>query len=131
MAIQKGRKIISYEITKLGKYLKQLREELGLSIRKVAAACKLSPSYLSKIEAGDAFKTIGIDTLVRLSKFYNIPVAHLLKEADFIEDETNELPEFSQYLRRKYHLSPQAIRDMEMVKEIVDKKYERERERRF
>ncbi len=123
MAIQKDRKIISYEITKLGKYLKKLREESGLSIRKAATKCKLSPSYLSKIEAGDTFKTMSIETLVRLSKFYNIPVAHLLKEADFIEDESDELPEFSQYLRRKYHLSPQAIRDMEIAKEIVDKKY--------
>ena len=123
MPIQRRKKIVSYEITKLGKYLKQLREELGLSIRKVAANCKLSPSYLSKIEAGDTFKSMGIDTLVGLSKFYNIPAAHLLKEAGFIEDESDELPELSQYLRKKYQLSPQAIRDMEMAKEIVDKKY--------
>ena len=85
MAVQNRKKIISYEITKLGKYLKQLREELSLSIRKVAAKCKLSPSYLSKVEAGDTFKTIGIETLVCLSKFYNIPVAHLLKESGFID----------------------------------------------
>lgn len=123
MPIQRRKKIVSYEITKLGKYLKQLREELGLSIRKVAAKCKLSPSYLSKIEAGDTFKSMGIDILVGLSKFYNIPAAHLLKEAGFIEDESDELPELSQYLRKKYQFSPQAIRDLEMAKEIVDKKY--------
>ena len=110
---------------KLGKYLEQLRKELGLSIRKVAMACKFAPSYLSKVETGNTFKTIGVETLVRLSKFYNIPVAHLLKEAGFIEDESDELPELSQYLRKKYRLSPQAIRDMEMAKEIVDKKYQK------
>lgn len=123
MPTPRRKKIISYEITKLGKYLKQLREELGLSIRKVAAKCKLSPSYLSKIEAGDTFKSMGIDTLVGLSKFYNIPIAHLLKEAGFIEDESDELLDLGNYLRKKYQLSPQAIRDLVMAKEIVDKKY--------
>ena len=110
---------------KLGKYLEQLRKELGLSIRKVAMACKFAPSYLSKVETGNTFKTIGVETLVRLSKFYNIPVAHLLKEAGFIENDNDELLEFSVYLRKKYQLSPQAIRDMEMAKEIVDKKYQK------
>ena len=123
MENQRRKKIISYEITKLGKYLKQLREELDLSIRSVAIKCKLAPSYLSKIEAGDTFKTIGVSTLVGLSKFYNIPVAHLLKESGFTENDDDELPGLSAYLRKKYQLSPQAIRDMEMAKEIVDKKY--------
>lgn len=117
------RKIISYEITKLGKYLKQLREEQGLSIRYVARKCKIAPSYLAKIEVGDTFKTIGIETLVKISKFYGIPISAILKEAGFIDTYEDDLPELSQYLRTKYQLSPQAIRDMEMAKEIVDKKY--------
>ena len=129
MAIQKGRKIISYEITKLGKYLRELRKEQGLSIRSVAKSCGIAPSYLAKIELGDTFKTIGIETLVKLSKFYGIPVSSMLKEAGFIDSHESDLPELAQYLRAKYRLSPQAIRDMAMAKEIVDKKYERERER--
>ena len=129
MAIQKGRKIISYEITKLGKYLRELRKEQGLSIRSVAKSCGIAPSYLAKIELGDTFKTIGIETLVKLSKFYGIPVSSMLKEAGFIDSHESDLPELAQYLRAKYRLSPQAIRDMAMAKEIVDKKYERERRR--
>lgn len=117
------RKNISYEITKLGKYLKQLRQEQELSIRSVAKSCGISPSYLAKIEIGDTFKTIGIETLVKLSKFYGIPVSSILKEAGFIESHESDLPELAQYLRAKYQLSPQAIRDLEMAKEIVDKKY--------
>lgn len=117
------KKIISYEISKLGRYLKQLREEQGLSIRHVARQCKIAPSYLAKIEAGDTFKTIGIATLIKLSKFYGIPVSAILKEAGFIESREDDLPELGQYLRAKYQLSPQAIRDMEMAKEIVIKKY--------
>lgn len=117
-------KIISYEITKLGKYLKRLREEQNFSIRRVAKHCGVAPSYLAKIEAGGTFKTIGIERLVKLSKFFGIPVCALLQEAGFIKNHNNDLPELAPYLRSKYQLSPQAIRDMEMAKEIVDKKYE-------
>ena len=119
----KPKKYISYEITKLGKYLRELRKEQGLSIRSVAKSCDIAPSHLAKIEAGDAFKTIGVGTLVKFSKFYGIPVSSMLKEAGFIESYESDLPELAQYLRAKYQLSPQAIRDMEMAKEIVDKKY--------
>lgn len=121
------KKHISYEITKLGKYLKELRKEYGLSIRSAAKSCDIAPSYLANIEAGDRFKTIGVETLVKLSKFYGIPVSSILKEAGFIDSHESELPELMQYLRAKYQLSPQAIRDMIMAKEIVDKKYERRR----
>ena len=103
--------------------MRELRQEQGLSIRSVAKSCSLAPSHLAKIEAGDTFKTIGLETLVKLSKFYGIPVSSMLKEAGFIDSHESDLPELAQYLRAKYRLSPQAIRDMEMAKEIVDKKY--------
>lgn len=119
------RKHILYEITKLGKYLRELRKEQGLSIRSVAKSCGIAPSHLAKIEIGDTFKTIGIATLVKFSKFYGIPVSSMLKEAGFIDSYESDLPELAQYLRAKYQLSPQAIRDMVMAKEIVEKKYER------
>ncbi len=108
---------------KLGTYLKQLREEADLSIREVARKSEIAPSYLFKIEKGDTFLTLSIHTLLKLSKFYNLPIGALLKEAGLIDSDEYDLPDFPQYLRAKYHLSPQAIRDMEMAKEIVDKKY--------
>lgn len=113
------------KITKLGKYLLELRREQGVSIRHAARQCEIAPSYMAKIEAGDTYKTIGLDTIVKLSKFYGIPVSAMLKEAGFIESYESDLPELAQYLRVKYQLSPQAVRDMEMAKEIVDKKYKR------
>jgi len=116
-------KTIPYEMKKLGIYLKQLREEAGLSVRGAAGKSGMAPSYLFKIEKGDTFSTLSIHTLLKLSKFYNIPIGALLKEAGLIDYSEYELPEFPQYLRAKYHLSPQAIRDMEMAKEIVEKKY--------
>ena len=117
-------KTIPYEMKKLGTYLEQLREEAGLSIREVARKSEMTPSYLFKIEKGDTFSTFNIHTLLKLSKFYNIPIGALLKEAGLIDSDEYELPDLPKYLRAKYHLLPQAIRDMEMAKEIVDKKYQ-------
>lgn len=108
-------------MTKLGNYLKKLREELGLSLREVAKRAELTPSYLARIESG-GFKSIGINTLVQLSLVYQIPITDLLKESGFLE-KSDDLPEFSSYLRAKHHLSPQALRDMEMALEIVKRKY--------
>lgn len=110
---------------RLGDYLKKLREELGMSIREAAKAAELTPSHLSKIERSDTFKSIGVEKLTRLSKTYGIPVSTILKEAGFLENDDDRLPELAQYLRSKYRLSPQAIRDMEMAKNIVDKKYQK------
>jgi len=115
---------------KLGEYLKTLREEDGFSIREAAQKSELAPSYLSKLEAGDTFSTITVQTLIKLSKTYDVPPIAILKEAGLIDSDEYDLPDFPQYLRAKYKLPPQAIRDMEFAKEIVDKKYERERERR-
>ena len=116
-------KLIPYEMKKLGTYLKQLRKEAELSIREVARKSGIAPSYLFKIEKGDTFSTLNIHTLLKLSKFYNIPIGALLKEAGLVDSDEYELPNLPQYLRAKYRLTPQAIRDMEMAKEIVDKKY--------
>ena len=118
-------KTIPYEMKKLGIYLKQLREEAGLSIRQVAQKSEMASSYLFKIEKGDTFSTLSIYTLLKLSKFYKIPIGALLKEVGLVSGDEYDLPDFPQYLRAKYHLSPQAIRDMEMAKEIVDKKYKK------
>jgi len=117
-------KTIPYEMKKLGICLKQLREEAGLSVRGAAGKSGMAPSYLFKIEKGDTFSTLSIHTLLKLSKFYNIPIGALLKEAGLVDSDEYELPDLPQYLRAKYHLSPQAIRDMEMAKEIVEKKYQ-------
>jgi len=118
------RTTIPYEMEKLGTFFKQLRGEAELSIREAAKKSEIAPSYLSKIEAGDTFSTITVQTLIKLSKTYNIPPVAILKEAGLVDSDEYELPDLPQYLRAKYHLSPQAIRDMEMAKEIVDKKYQ-------
>ena len=110
-------------IDNLGKYLKKIRMDNGYSIRYVAKNNNISPSYLSKIENGSFFNTIGINTLVSLSEFYGISISSMLEEAGFTKKQSDFLPDFTQYLRTRYKMSPQAIRDLELAKEIIDKKY--------
>ena len=111
------------EMVGLGRYLRSLREDLDMSLRGAATLGGISPAHLCKIEQGTSFKSIGIEVLLRLTVVYNIPLSSILEEAGLIQENSGKLPEFSQYLRSKYSLSPQAIRDLETAKEVVDKKY--------
>jgi len=108
----------------LGKYLKTLREELNLSMRDVAKQTSLTPSYISKLETGNTFKSINVDSLIAFSKVYKIPITALLEEAGFLDKE-DDLPQLSTYLKMKYDLPPQAIRDIEIFKEFVENKYKK------
>jgi transcriptional regulator with XRE-family HTH domain len=103
--------------------LTTLRTESGFSLREAARQAGITPSYLSKIEGGITFSTISIRTIVNLANTYNTPLAVILERAHIIEDTEYKLPLLPQYLRLKYQMSNQAIKDMEMAKEIVDKKY--------
>ncbi len=78
-----------------------------MSIQQIANRTMLTPTYIYKLEAG-AFKTIGIENLLKLARFYKIPIETLLKKVGFLDSSGNELPEFSFYLRSKYR-SPQGI----------------------
>ncbi len=120
--ISAGQKLI-----KLGHYLKALRTDLDMSLRKAASLASISPAHLCKMEKGDVFKSVGIDILIRLANIYGIPLSAILEEAELTREENKNLPELAQYLRSKYGLSPQAIRDIELTKEVVDKKYKNRR----
>lgn len=114
----------SQNLTKLGLYLKQLRLDLGLSLRKATGLVGISPAHLCKIEQGNHFSSIGLDVILKLSQIYKIPVSTILYKAGLIEEKIDDgSPPFVQYLKYKYFLNPQAIRDMEIALDIVKKKY--------
>lgn len=120
--IKKSNKDADPAMVRLGKTLLAMRKEKGFSVREASRICGITPSYLSKIERGVFFHAISIQTLIGLARTYSLPLVFLLQTAGFIENETS-LPDLPQYLRLKFSLSPQGIRDMEMAKDIVDKKY--------
>ena len=117
------------EMQLLAIYLVKLRGESGFSLREAARQADITPSYLSKIEGGCTFSTISVRTIASLARIYNTPFAVILEKAKIIEESAYKLPLLPQYLRLKYQMSNQAIRDMEMAKEIVDKKYGAPRKR--
>ncbi len=110
------------QMANLGIFLKNLRQELGLSMHEAARRSGLSPSYISKIESGNVFKSITVWAIVKFSKIYGIPVNNLLEKAGFLEKQ-DELPGLSIYLRLKYDVPFQAVKDMEIAWEIIKKKY--------
>ncbi len=116
-------KSIPAEMKQLAACLTRLRKERGFSIREAARQAGCAASYISKLEGGNTFAAIGLDTLTGLAKAYTTPLLLILKEAGYVEGDEHKLPDLPQYLRLKYRLSHQAIRDMEMAKEIVDRKY--------
>ena len=117
-----------HEMVQLGQYLKNLRGDLDMTLRGAAELARLSPAHLCKIEQGTVFKSIGFDVLIRLASVYDIPLLSILEEAELIQKQGNNLPDFAQYLRSKYNFSPQAIRDLETAREVVDKKYQRKKD---
>lgn len=105
--IFKSRNLIPSEMARLGKLFKNERGKLKMSIQQIANRTMLTPTYIYKLEVG-AFKTIGIENLLKLARFYKIPIETLLKKVGFLDSSGNELPEFSFCLRSKYRY-PQGI----------------------
>lgn len=110
---------------KMAHCLARLRNEHGFSFREAARAAGLTPSYLYKLEEGETFQSISVDTLVGLAHAYDVPIVHLLEEGGFVASAEAKLPELPQYVRLKYRLSNQGVRDMQMALDLVQHKYER------
>lgn len=121
--IKNQQKLIPAQMKQLALCLTRLRKEHGFSIREAARAAGCAPSYLSKLEGANTFASIGIDTLNGLAKAYATPFLFIVTEAGYVEENEYKLPDLPQYLRLKYRLSHRAVQDMEMAKDIVDRKY--------
>jgi transcriptional regulator with XRE-family HTH domain len=112
--------------SQLGPYLKQVRERLGLSLRKVEEFSngRIHNAYLSQIESGRT-KNPNPDLIAALADVYGLDYWNLLYRAgwsipeeypkderdwhgwplrdllDLTKDEMDELLDFAAYLRRK------------------------------
>lgn len=72
---------------KQGEYLKQLRNEKGLSQEQLAEKIGLSRQSISKWEQG--LSTPDVDNFVKLAEIYNVPIESLLKGKP-VENNTSE-----------------------------------------
>lgn len=66
-------------------YLKQKREDAGLSIRQLALYSDVSAGYLSQIENGNRSKP-SVDVIKKLHKPLKISYDDLMKAAGYLED---------------------------------------------
>lgn len=98
-----------------GSVLKTRREERGLSLRALAKAAELSPSTVSRFES-DEMKPAD-DTVRRLAKVLGLAYKDLAVLA------TGNLPNFAPYLRAKFDLDDEAIRELEAHFAAVTRKH--------
>lgn len=61
---------------KIYENIKKLASERGLSFRQIETSCKLGNGTIGKIESGNPT----IETLTKISKFFDCTVDDLLKE---------------------------------------------------
>jgi transcriptional regulator with XRE-family HTH domain len=63
---------------RIGRVLKRLREEKGLSQLALAKRARVAQAYISEMEAGQK-KNPGIETLRKIAKALGVPVSELLE----------------------------------------------------
>jgi len=67
----------------IGKHLKKLRKENGLSYRQLAEKVNISHTNISLYEKGEMNPSL--DNVISLSKFFNVPIEYFIagERADF------------------------------------------------
>jgi transcriptional regulator with XRE-family HTH domain len=98
----------SADAVALGKCLRQRREELGLSLRQLALKVGTHASYLGRLETG-AYRRPPFEYLPRIAEALKISYADLFTVSGYGVPE--ELPSLVPYLRVRYNMSEDSIRE--------------------
>lgn len=93
----------------IGEYIKKVRNEKGLSSRKLAEISGVSQPYISQLETGKN-KNPSIEILNKLSKSLDIPNGNLLIAAGYIDDP------FDQFLVANEQTGELEIHDIKDLK---------------
>ncbi|MDQ1249481.1 MAG: hypothetical protein QG597_3856 [Actinomycetota bacterium] len=96
--------------TKLGDHVQRLRHDHNLSLRALAARAGVDSAWLSRLERG-RIASPDARLLWRIARALDTEVADFYLEAGF--GDARGLPGFGPYLRAKYHLSDDAIAQLE------------------
>lgn len=89
-----------------GKRLNFLRKKFNMTLADLSDASSVSASFLSSLERGEKFPTL--DTLLRLSKVFNMNVSEFLGQTSSIPltDQLKSLVDSAQ------HLKPEQIQKL-------------------
>jgi len=111
--VRSGKGLVNTE--ELGRAIRRRREELGLSLRDIAAKTSVSASTLSRIENGTGKPDA--DNIARLTAWLDVPMERILSGRDPQADETKAVvyypeepvPEIVEaHLRADRNLTPET-----------------------
>lgn len=104
----------------LGRFIRQERERQEFSIRRLAAAAGVDPTWLSRLERGD-YSSPDPRHLRELARVLEIETTDVFAMAGYSGGEG--LPGFAPYLRAKYDLPAEAIDTLSELFEFINDKY--------
>jgi transcriptional regulator with XRE-family HTH domain len=106
----------------LGKRLKTLREEKGITTREISKIFKLGKSTISNYE--NDIRKPDYDILIKLADFYEVTVDYLLgitDERNIYKLESNNLPKELREIGVEYIALAKEMQDKEISLEIARK----------
>jgi len=107
----------------LGMYVRRLREERGLSNRKLAAMADVDSTWLSRLEHG-VYHSPDPHLLAQVAEALNVTTADMLTVAGY--PATDELPTLRPYLRAKYALPDEAVAELQTYFDFINARYPKE-----
>ncbi|NTV41182.1 MAG: helix-turn-helix transcriptional regulator [Candidatus Moranbacteria bacterium] len=103
---------------KLSKIAQKYRDAASFTLDKMAQESGLSKGFLSRLEKGDFdSQNISLETLIKLSKGYNIKVKEILDLLNVIEQD--EPAPLKVYLRKKYDIHNDA--DVDVIEGLINR----------
>jgi transcriptional regulator with XRE-family HTH domain len=105
----------------LGNYVRRLRLQRNLSVRRLALLAKMDASAVSRIEHG-IYGVPGARLMRQLATALDVSVADFHAAAGY--DEGDRLPSYDAYLHAKYDLPGEAIEQLKAYFEFISDKYQ-------
>lgn len=109
------------QAVRFGAYIRQARQERGLSSRALARAVGVNDATIVRIEQG-AIEAPRPNVLSAIARALELPLSDVFAMADYVTPK--DLPTFAPYLRAKYgELPPAAVDQLQQSFERIAKQY--------
>ena len=104
--------------TSVGEMIRDRRIAMALSIGQAAAAAHVDPRWISRLERG-MYQNPDARSLNRIAKVLDLETSDLFVAAHF----SDGLPSLVPYLRSRYDLPPEAVRQLKAHFDLLEQKY--------
>jgi transcriptional regulator with XRE-family HTH domain len=113
---------VTMSVRELGKYLRSLRPDNKPTLRDIAGRTGLSESFVGKLERGE-YDTLLLETMRQVAKGYVVTLEKLLAVSGYVNWQEPPLPDLQVYLRTKYGLTEEGVREAERFIEFVQERH--------